>query len=88
MSGLIWPGAEPILAETAARHGLPYCISTVATQGPEDIAPHLGAHAWYQLYPPRDPEIRTDMLNRARDAGFKALVLNTQDGCYTRRCWW
>ena len=85
MSGLIWPGAEPILAETAARHGLPYCISTVATQGPEDIAPHLGAHAWYQLYPPRDPEIRTDMLNRARDAGFKALVLTVDVPASSRR---
>ena len=85
MSGLIWPGAEPILARTAAKRGQPYCISTVATQSPEDIAPHLGDHAWFQLYPPRDPEIRTDMLNRARDAGFSTLVLTVDVPASSRR---
>ncbi|MCX7559330.1 alpha-hydroxy acid oxidase [Sulfitobacter sp. F26204] len=75
MSGLIWPGAEPHLAATSKSHNIPYCISTVATQSPEDIAPHLGENAWFQLYPPRDPTIRTDMLTRARTAGFNALVL-------------
>jgi L-lactate dehydrogenase (cytochrome) len=25
---------------------------------------------WFQLYPPRDPEIRNDMLARARMPGF------------------
>ncbi|MEW9919049.1 alpha-hydroxy acid oxidase [Marimonas sp. MJW-29] len=85
MSGLIWPGAEAILARTGAKHGLPYCISTVAAQSPEDVAPHLGDHAWFQLYPPRDPEIRTDMLNRARDAGFSALVLTVDVPASSRR---
>ncbi len=75
MSGLIWPGAEPHLARAAANHNIPYCISTVATQSPEDISTHLGKNAWFQLYPPRDPDIRTDMLNRARTAGFTTLVL-------------
>ena len=75
MSGLIWPDAEGHLARAAARWGIPFTLSTVASQSPEDVAPHLGTQAWFQLYPPRDPEIRTDMLNRARDAGFSTLVL-------------
>lgn len=85
MSGLIWPGAEPHLARAAARANIPYCISTVATQGPEDIAPHLGPRAWFQLYPPRDPEIRTDMLARARAAGFDTLVLTVDVPASSRR---
>lgn len=75
MSGLIWPDAEAHLARAAAGLGIPYCLSTVASQTPEDLAPHLGDNAWFQMYPPRDPDIRRDMLTRARAAGFKTLVL-------------
>lgn len=85
MSGLMWPGAESHLARAAARHGMPYCLSTVATQSPEDLANHLGPHGWFQLYPPRDEEIRTDMLNRARDAGFTGLVLTVDVPTSSRR---
>ena len=85
MSGLMWPDAEGHLARAAARHGLPYTLSTVAAQSPEDIAPHLGTEGWFQLYPPRDPDIRTDMLNRARAAGFHTLVLTVDVPVASRR---
>lgn len=85
MSGLMWPDAEGHLARAAARANIPYSISTVATQSPEDIAPHLGAHAWFQMYPPRDPDIRRDMLARARAAGFKTLILTVDVPVASRR---
>ncbi len=85
MSGLMWPDAEGHLARAAAKAGIPYGISTVATQSPEDIAPHLGPHAWYQLYPPRDPEIRRDMLARAKAAGFSTLILTVDVPVSSRR---
>lgn len=85
MSGLIWPGAEVALAKAAARHGLPYCLSTVAAAAPEDVAPHLSDQGWFQLYPPRDPEIRRDMLARAKAAGFRALVLTVDVPVASRR---
>lgn len=85
MSGLIWPNAEAHLARAAGRAGIPYTLSTVATQSPEDIAPHLGADAWFQMYPPRDEAIRTDMLARAREAGFSVLVLTVDVPVASRR---
>ncbi|MBZ8118961.1 alpha-hydroxy-acid oxidizing protein [Roseovarius sp. LXJ103] len=85
MSGLIWPDAERHLARTAARHGLPYTLSTVAAQTPETIGPLAGGDAWFQLYPPRDPEIRADMLRRAKAAGFKTLVLTVDVPVASRR---
>lgn len=85
MSGLMWPDAEGHLARGAARNGIPYSISTVATQSPEDIAPHLGEHAWFQMYPPRDAEIRRDMLARAKAAGFKTLILTVDVPVASRR---
>ncbi|MCB2121064.1 MAG: alpha-hydroxy-acid oxidizing protein, partial [Rhodobacteraceae bacterium] len=85
MSGLIWPDAERRLARAAAAAGLPYCLSTVASRTPEDLATVLGDHGWFQLYPPRDPEIRKDMLNRARAAGFGALILTVDVPVASRR---
>lgn len=85
MSGLIWPDAEKQLARMAAAENIPYCLSTVASQKPEDLAPHLGEHAWFQMYPPRDPDIRSDMLRRARQAGFSTLVLTADVPVASRR---
>ena len=85
MSGLIWPGAETMLARTAAAHGIPYTLSTVATQTPEDIAPHLGNHGWFQIYPPRDANIRANMLARAKEAGFHTLVMTVDVPVASRR---
>jgi len=85
MSGLIWPDAERLLARSAATANIPYCLSTVATQSPEDLAPHLGDQGWFQLYPPKDPEIRQDMLARAKASGFKVLVLTVDVPVASRR---
>lgn len=85
MSGLIWPGAEALLAQAGKRLNIPYGLSTVAAAMPEDIAPHLGEHGWFQMYPPRDEDVRTDMLNRARNAGFKTLVLTVDVPVASRR---
>ncbi len=85
MSGLIWPDAERLLARAAATAGIPYTLSTVASQTPEDVGPVMGDHGWFQMYPPRDPDIRTDMLNRARSAGFRTLVLTVDVPVASRR---
>ena len=85
MSGLIWPNAERLLAAAGKRLGIPYTLSTVASQTPETVAPHLGDHGWFQMYPPRDPEIRTDMLSRAKAAGFKTLILTADVPVASRR---
>lgn len=85
MSGLIWPDAERLLAAAGKRLGIPYALSTVATQTPETVAPELGEHGWFQMYPPRDPEIRKDMLARAKAAGFSALVLTVDVPVASRR---
>ena len=85
MSGLIWPEAEVLLARAAAAAGLPYTLSTVAARSPEDMAPHLGQDAWFQLYPPKKADDRRDLLQRARAAGFKTLVLTVDVPVASRR---
>ena len=85
LSGLIWPDAERHLARAAARHDIPFTLSTVAAQSPEDVAPDLGQHGWFQLYPPRDEGVRRDMLMRAKEAGFSTLVLTADVPVASRR---
>jgi L-lactate dehydrogenase (cytochrome) len=85
MSGLFWPDAERLLASEATRQGLPYGLSTVASRTPEDVADCLDGNGWFQIYPPRDPSIRSDMLRRARDAGFRVLVLTVDVPVASRR---
>ncbi|MCC6008332.1 MAG: alpha-hydroxy-acid oxidizing protein [Rhodobacteraceae bacterium] len=86
MSGLIWPGAEAILARLAASERLPYGLSTVATRLPEEIGPLAGPEmGWFQLYPPTDAGMRRDILARARRAGFRVLVLTLDVPAPSRR---
>lgn len=85
MSGVVWPDAERRLARFAASAGLPYGLSTVASQTPETVGPEAGGMGWFQLYPPRDPEVLADMLARAWDAGFHTLVLTADVPVASRR---
>ena len=85
MSGLIWPGAEAALARLAAARRIPYGLSTVATQLPEDIGPLAGDMGWFQLYAPRDEGIRADLVRRARASGFRVLVLTVDVPAPSRR---
>jgi len=85
MSGLIWPDAERLLAKASAQDNIPYTLSTVTTQVPERVGPHTGEHAWFQFYPPRDPDIRADMLKRAKASGFSTLVVTLDVPVASRR---
>ena len=85
MSGLMWPGAEKALASFASEAKIPYCMSTVATTTPEDVAHHLGDMGWFQMYPPRDEAIRNDMLKRIKNAGFTTLVVTIDVPSQSRR---
>ncbi|MGB7181333.1 MAG: alpha-hydroxy acid oxidase, partial [Burkholderiaceae bacterium] len=85
LTGLMWPGVEKILAKTAARYRIPYCLSTVATETPETIGPAAQGMGWFQLYPPKDPDFRRDLLQRARDSGLTTLVITADTPAQSRR---
>ena len=85
MAGLLWPGSEHILARTAALHGIPYCLSAVACETPESVGPIAKGRGWFQLYPPRDRTIRDDLIQRARDSGFAALIVTIDVPAYGMR---
>lgn len=85
MSGLIWPGAERILARHGRDAGIPYGLSTVATVLPKTLGGDIGDQGWFQMYPPKSAQIRDDMLSRAKLAGFHTLVLTVDVPAASRR---
>lgn len=85
LCGLIWPRAESHLAAAAAKHNLPYILSTVATITLEKAREIAGEHAWFQLYTPRPAEVRHDLLRRCEAAGYETLVVTVDVPYGTRR---
>jgi L-lactate dehydrogenase (cytochrome) len=67
---------EPAVARVAARVGIPYALSTMGTTSIEELAAAApGGRLWFQLYLWRDREASRDFVERAREAGYEALVL-------------
>ena len=85
LAGLMWPGAELILAAAAARAGIPYCLSTLSTVEMEEVAALAGSLAWFQLYVTRDDDVAGDLVRRAADAGFGALIVTVDVPASSRR---
>ena len=67
---------EQAVARVAQRRGIPYALSTMGTTSIEDLARAApGARKWFQLYVWRDRAVAADLIARARQAGFEALIL-------------
>ena len=85
LTGLMWPRTEHYLAATANRYQIPYSLSTVATETPETVGPKVGNMGWFQLYPPKDKELRQSLLKRANKAGFHTLLVTADVPMSSRR---
>lgn len=75
MSGMLWPRSEEILAAAAVSANIPYCLSTVACETPENIGAIAGRNAWFQLYSFRNDSLNMDLVSRAQESGFSTLMI-------------
>ncbi|RZK41003.1 MAG: alpha-hydroxy-acid oxidizing protein [Pedobacter sp.] len=75
LQGLMWPNAPEILAKAAAKHDIPYTLSTVSTSSIERIAEVSDGKAWFQLYHPTEDRLRDDILNRLKVVECPVLVV-------------
>ena len=67
---------EPAVARAAARAGVPYALSTMGTTSPERLAAEAPeGRRWFQLYLWRDRAASTEIVRRAAENGYEALVL-------------
>ncbi len=72
---LAWPEADIAIARAAAERGLPYTLSTMATTGIERMAQAVQGELWFQLYVLKDRAFNEQLVQRARAAGYRALVV-------------
>lgn len=76
VNSILHPDAEKAPVKAAADLGVPYILSNVSTTPMEEIAEVMeDAIRWFQLYPPKDPELTKSFLHRAEKAGFSAIVV-------------
>jgi L-lactate dehydrogenase (cytochrome)/(S)-mandelate dehydrogenase len=84
-AALFRPGADLMLAESAAGANIPFVMSGASTASMEKAASIAPTHTWYQLYVARDSKISEDLIRRARDAGLGTLVLTVDVPISTKR---
>jgi isopentenyl diphosphate isomerase/L-lactate dehydrogenase-like FMN-dependent dehydrogenase len=78
------PDGEVAMARAAASAGTAMCLSTMSTSAPEEVAA-TGVTRWLQLYVFRDEGVTRELVARAVDAGFTALVLTVDTPVLGRR---
>lgn len=73
---LFHPDGELATARAAAATGAIMCLATLATASPAALAQELpDAPRWFQVYVFRDRGFTREVIGRALDAGFEALVV-------------
>jgi L-lactate dehydrogenase (cytochrome) len=73
---LLHTDGESAVGRVAERVGVPYALSTMGTTSLEALATAApGARRWFQLYLWRDRDASAALVERARAAGYEALVL-------------
>jgi isopentenyl diphosphate isomerase/L-lactate dehydrogenase-like FMN-dependent dehydrogenase len=76
VQSIIHEDGELATARAAAATGVPFILSTAASNTIEDVAQAAGdCPRWYQLYWPSEDEVTKSFLGRAEDAGFGAIVV-------------
>jgi len=65
-----------LVAEAAAKTGVPMMASTLSQDPMEVVAQKLGdTPGYFQLYTPKDRDLALSFISRAETAGFQALVV-------------
>ncbi|MBK69442.1 MAG: alpha-hydroxy-acid oxidizing enzyme [Legionellales bacterium] len=85
MCNLTWPGADKMLANASIRYNVPTCVSMASTTSLEKMYEISKGHSWLQLYIFQDENFVKDLLQRAKDTGYKVLILTVDVAILSRR---
>lgn len=75
LSGLFWPDGERCTARAAAAAGTAFCLSHGSVCTLESLAGTGAAPRWMQVFIYKDRGFTRELTERARAAGYHALVL-------------
>ncbi|MFZ9578080.1 MAG: alpha-hydroxy acid oxidase [Ilumatobacteraceae bacterium] len=76
---------ELAVAKVAAKHGVPYTLSTLGTRSIEEVAAVSNGPLWYQLYVWKDRGLSRELVQRAKAAGYKAIMVTVDTAVFGRR---
>ena len=76
---------ELAVARSAQRAGLPYSLSTMGTRSIEEVAHVNHGTKWFQVYTWKDRGLVKEMISRAEQAGYEALLLTVDTAVLGRR---
>jgi L-lactate dehydrogenase (cytochrome) len=82
---MMHPAGEIAAARAAARRGLPYTLSTMATTSIADLAAAVPGDLWFQLYILTDSGLTTHMVDQAAACGYRVLVVTVDTVVAGRR---
>ena len=74
-AGLCWYRGELALAKAAAKAGIPLTLSTASMTAMETIAKEAGGRLWFQLYVWKRRDLSYEIIERAKNAGYEALIV-------------
>jgi isopentenyl diphosphate isomerase/L-lactate dehydrogenase-like FMN-dependent dehydrogenase len=70
------PDGEMATARAAAAAGVPFTLSTTSSRSIEEVAAAApDGTRWFQLYVQSDPAVTRSLVERAAEAGYRAVVL-------------
>jgi isopentenyl diphosphate isomerase/L-lactate dehydrogenase-like FMN-dependent dehydrogenase len=76
-AGLCWHEGELELAKAAAKAKIPFTLATGAMTSMEKIARDANFRLWFQLYVWKQRELSYQLIERAKNNGFEALIVTT-----------
>jgi (S)-mandelate dehydrogenase len=76
-AGLCWYEGELELAKAAAKMKIPFTLATGAMTSMEKIAKEANFRLWFQLYVWKQRELSYQLIERAKNNGFEALIVTT-----------
>ncbi len=85
MCALSWHGADKLLAEAAVARQVPIGVSTAASASLEDMCQWAPDNAWFQLYVGPSIDEAMKLVERAKLAGYKNLILTVDAQKVARR---
>jgi len=74
-AGLAWHEGEVALAKAAREAGIPFTLATGSMTSLERVAAEAGGTLWFQVYMWPDRSLSHQLVERAKAAGYKALVI-------------
>lgn len=84
-AGMLYYKGELELARAAKAANIPFTVATSSQTSMEDVARIVGGTLWFQLYMWSDVRMSHRLVERAKNAGYEALVVTVDGPVNTNR---